>query len=213
MAEEPDFTIMGNVRPNDTGHHSEQRGLIQEAADMLAYRLVELQCSPLRGGFNAAHLQNMHHYLYQDSYPRAGELRDIDNKELSVDRLEQSLDEVFDRLASENYLRGLVPGEWTGRAAGYAAEIEALRPFGSGNGTAIREFVVELARKNQLNLQWDKSAETLDFERSAIILHQEQSAGLRRLIMLAMDRDPKPFSPTRGERTEHEIDRSLSLNL
>ncbi len=212
MADEPDFTIMGNVRPNDTGHHSEQRGLIQEAADMLAYRLVELQCSPLRGGFNAAHLQNMHHYLYQDSFLGAGELREVDNKELSADRLEQSLDEVFDRLASDNYLRGLAPNEWTDRVAGYAAEIEALQPFESGNGAAIREFVVGLARRNQLNLQWDQSAETPDAETSAIILHQEQSASLRRLIMLAMDRDPKPFTPTRGGSAERFIDRVLSLN-
>jgi cell filamentation protein len=212
MTDEPDFTVMGNARPNDTGHHSKQGGVIQEAADMLAYRLVELQCSPLRGGFNAPHLQNMHHYLYQDLYPGAGELRDVDKKELSANRLEQSLDEVFDRLASENYLRGLAPDEWTGRVARYAAEIEALQPFESGNGAAIREFVAELARKNQLNLQWDQSAETPDAETSAIILHQEQSTSLRRLIMLAMDRDPKPFPPTRGGSAERFSDRVLSLN-
>ena len=212
MADEPDIAVIGNTQLNNTSHRSDPRAFTQAAADMLAYRFVELQCSPLRGGFNASHLQNMHHYLYQDSSREAGDLRDVDNKEISVRRLEQSLDEVFDRLASENYLRGLASDEWTRRAVGYAAEIEALQPFEFGNGAAIREFVGELARKNQLNLQWDQSAEMTDVVRSTILEQQEQSTNLRRLIMLAIDRDPKPFAPSRGELAERVIDRVLSLD-
>ena len=40
--------------------------------------LAELQASPIRGGFDSSHLQEIHRYLYQDVFDWAGELRRIE---------------------------------------------------------------------------------------------------------------------------------------
>jgi hypothetical protein len=46
-----------------------------------------------------------------------------------------------------------------------------------------------LARKNNLGLQWDATPD-LATDSIALLSQAEQSANLRRLIMLAMDTDP-----------------------
>ena len=179
------------------------------AGDMISYRLVELQCSPIQGGFDTAHLQNIHHYLHQDLYDWAGELRSVDLHNLPVSDLERSVDRILDRLASENHLRGLRPEDWSDRTGDYLFELGALEPFRTGTGVTLREFATELARKNQLSLQWDRlpSVDVAD----SLRLHQQQaqSANLRRMIMLAMDRHPSLSRPSRGDSHELRLERLL----
>lgn len=207
MTDEPDFAIAVHHRTLSKEHRTASQPHSEAVADILAYRLVELQCSPIRGGFDGGHLQNVHHYVCQDIYDRAGELRVSDVDGLAAEELEQSLDKILDRLASEDYLRGLEPDEWAPRAAGYVGEIESLHPFDLGDGVAIREFALELARKNQLNLQWDQAAERSATETLALLQQTEQAANFRRVIMLAMDIEPRATRPTRGKDIENTIDR------
>ena len=153
-------------------------------ADKLAYRLVELQCSPIRGGFDTAHLQNIHHFLYHDISERAGELRTDEFHTPRAARLEQALDGILDRLAAENYLRGIQPTEWTTRASEYVYEIGSTRPFAIGNAVTLREFASEVARKNHLTLRWERLPDTADEKTFAVVQQQTYSMNLRRLIML-----------------------------
>jgi cell filamentation protein len=200
MMEETDFMAAGSrAMPNKLGI-TDPALLSKAEADLATCRLVELQCSPIRGSFDSAHLQNIHHYLFQDVYEWAGDIVP-DNRE----DVERSLDEILDRFPGENYLRGLDPGRWVSRAGDYLSELDALQPFARGNGISTREFAVELARKNQLGLQWD-AVDGLPVELGdAIRQAQVASANLRRLIMLAMDRDASPINPSRGERPGREI--------
>jgi len=180
-------------------------------ADMIAYRLAELQCSPIRGGFDAAHLQNIHHYLFQHIDRRAGELRKENFGAIRASQLESSIDRILDGLQSENHLRGLGTDAWAQRAAEYTQELSALHPFSMGSEIAIREFVAELAAKNGLTLEWARLSGI--GEPDTVQLQQEtQSGQLRRLILLAMDDNPNRLRPTR-----HVLDRgahgALSLSL
>lgn len=54
-----------------------QDGLNDAEADYVVYRLKELAMNPLHGEYNAEHLLKMHHYIFQDLYEWAGELRVI----------------------------------------------------------------------------------------------------------------------------------------
>ncbi len=159
-------------------------------ADFTALRLVELQCSPVRGGFDSAHLQDIHRHLYQDLYGQAGELRK---------GTAQSLDTVLDRLRAEDLLKGRGPAAWAARSSDYIQELTDLRPFPGGNSVALREFASELASKNQLGLAWDQV--------SAAQQQEIESANLRRLVMLAMDKDPSPHRPSRGHREHPQPER------
>jgi fido (protein-threonine AMPylation protein) len=180
-------------------------------ADIVAYRLVELQCSPIRGGFDTAHLQNIHHYIYQGLYDHAGELRSLDAGELAEVDPEQSLNKVLDLLSADNYLRGLSSDDWTSKAVEFITELDAMRPFAVGSDVALREFAVELARKNQIGLDWDASPTITDKETQIAFDEHTQSANLRRMIMLAMDKDSGIARPRRGDTLTLGIERPSPL--
>ncbi len=177
-------------------------------ADRLAFRLVELRCSPIQGSFDSAHLQNIHHHLYRDLDVWVGELK-MDNSE----NIERQLDQVLDRLAAENHLRNLDRVRWAEQASDYLAELERIQPFRAGNGVTLREFMSELARKNQLDLQWTIFAETSSREAPITLQEEARSASLRRILMLVMDNDPVPLRPSRGDTLTRSIDDAFQIHL
>ena len=186
---------------------TEPQSLASAAADFTAFRLVELQTSPICGGFDSAHLQNIHRHLFQDIYDWAGELRGTG----AASHLEKSLDSVFDKLARENHLKGLSPEEWARSAPEYMYDIGVLQPFLRGNDITIREFAAELARKNDLSLDWDANPSMADAIHQ--LRQEEQAANIRRLIMLAMDTNFDLQRPGRGTVTERGAERLLSLEI
>ncbi|MDQ2839860.1 MAG: Fic family protein [Acidobacteriota bacterium] len=206
MIEEADFPIPGTAVPRNKLGITDLSQLNRAEADFSAYRLVELQCSPIRGSFDTAHLQNIHHYIYQDLYDWAGELRVADR-----DRLQQSLDKTLDGLGADNHLRALSEHEWTAEATGYVYKLRALQPFVRGNEIVLREFAVELAAKNQVGLRWDAATALSTEAASALVQQEAQSASLRRLIMLAMDKDASPLRPNRGDRFETTLERTANF--
>jgi fido (protein-threonine AMPylation protein) len=110
-----------------------------------------------------------------------------------------SLDVIFDRLGRENHLKGRSPEEWSHSASAYIYDLATIQPFLAGNDVALREFAEELARKNNLSLQWDGASE---IGTRGVIRHLDQSANIRRMVMLAMDNDPGRLRPRRGNEIE-----------
>ncbi len=189
MIDATDFTIPGTgVLRNKLGI-TDSAVILKATTDSTVLRLAELHASPIRGAFDSAHLQAIHHHLYQDLYDWAGELRSIDAPNLPASQVEKSLNNVLDRLARENHLKGLSAEEWTRNASAYLYDLGTIQPFLAGNNITLQEFAVELARKNNLSLQWDATP-SIASDSMALLSQAEQSANLRRLIMLAMDTDP-----------------------
>jgi cell filamentation protein len=211
MIDATDFTIPGTgVLRNKLGM-TDSAALLKATTDSTVLRLAELHASPIRGGFDSAHLQAIHHHLYQDLYDWAGQLRSIDANNVSASQVEKSLNNVLDRLARENHLKGLSAEEWAHSASTYLHDLGAIKPFLAGNDITLHEFAVELARKNSLSLQWSAATETAIDNAFVQAQQQEQSANLRRLIMLAVDANPIPFRSDRHTLTMHGIERSISL--
>jgi len=206
MIDATDFTIPGTgVLRNKLGI-TDSAALLKATTDSTVLRLAELHASPIRGGFDSAHLQAIHHHLYQDLYDWAGELRSIDAHNVPASQVEKSLDSVLDRLSRENHLKGLSAEEWAGSASAYLYDLGTIQPFLAGNEVALQEFAVELARKNNLSLQWDTTPRIASD--SIVLLSQaEQSANLRRLIMLAMDTDPVAQYSNRSHVLEQGFER------
>jgi cell filamentation protein len=212
MIDATDFTIPGTgVLRNKLGI-ADSAALLKATTDSIVLRLAELHASPIRGGFNSAHLQAIHHHLYQDLYDWAGELRSIDANNVSASQLEKSLNSVLDRLARENHLKGLSAEEWARSASGYLYDLGTIQPFLAGNNITLQEFAVELARKNNLSLQWDATP-SIASDSMVLLSHAEQSANLRRLIMLAMDTDPIAQHSIRSHVLEHGIERFLPSRM
>jgi fido (protein-threonine AMPylation protein) len=212
MIDATDFTIPGTgVLRNKLGI-TDSAALLKATTDSTVLRLAELHASPIRGGFDSAHLQAIHHHLYQDLYDWAGELRSIDAHNVPATQVEKSLDSVLDRLSRENHLKGLSAEEWAGSASAYLYDLGTIQPFLAGNEVALQEFAVELARKNNLSLQWDTTP-GIASDSMAFLSQAEQSANLRRLIMLAMDTDPVAQYSNRSHVLEQGFERFLPSRM
>ena len=212
MIDATDFTIPGTgVLKNKLGI-TDPAALSRAATDSTAIRLAELHGTPLRGGFDSTHLQAIHHHIYQDLYDWAGELRSIDAGDVPASQVEKSLNSVLDHLSRENHLKGLSGEEWARSASAYIYDLGTIQPFFAGNEVALQEFAVELARKNNLSLRWDATPDIAS-DSIALLSQAEQSANLRRLIMLAMDTDPIAQHSSRGHILEQGMERFLPSRM
>jgi cell filamentation protein len=212
MIDATDFTIPGTGVLRNKLSITDSAALLKATTDSTVLRLAELHASPIRGGFDSAHLQAIHHHLYQDLYDWAGELRSIDSGKVPVSQVEKSLNNVLDRLARENHLKGLSTEEWARNASAYLYDLGTIQPFLAGNNITLQEFVVELARKNNLSLQWDATP-GIASDSMALLSQADQSANLRRLIMLAMDTDPIAQHSSRSHVLEQGIERFLPSRM
>jgi fido (protein-threonine AMPylation protein) len=211
MIDSTDFTMPGTgVLKNKLGI-TDPAALSRAATDSTALRLAELQATPVRGGFDSAHLQAIHHHVFQDLYDWAGELRPIDAGSVPGSQVEKSLNSVLDRLSRENQLKGLSAKEWAHSASAYLYDLGAIQPFLAGNEITIHEFLIELARKNNLSLQLNATAELAVENADVQVQLLEQSANLRRMVMLAMDTNPISLKPDRGRTIENGIERIVFL--
>jgi cell filamentation protein len=137
--------------------------LQQFEAVSTAYRISELRLSPLAGSFNTAHLQRIHHHIFQDVYSWAGQFRTVDIRKEGEfwfcrhEYIPEALAELFDKLKAENNLRNRDPHEFGARAGYYLTELNAIHPFREGNGRAQREFIRELGLHAQLSVDWTRT--------------------------------------------------------
>src|SRR6202451_1463469 len=133
MIEQPAITILGTTTLQNNLGITDPQQLATAEADLTAYRLAELRIAPIPGGFDSSHLQEIHHHVYQDLYDWAGELRRVaDGSRLASD-VAPSLNDVFDRLARENHLKGRSPEEWSHSVSVYIYELGTIHPFLTGN--------------------------------------------------------------------------------
>jgi len=212
MIDANDFIIPGTGILRNKLCITDPAALLKATADAAALRIAELQATPVRGGFDSTHLQAIHHQIYQDLYDWAGELRPIDAGNVPASQVEKSLNSVLDCLSRENYLKGLSGEEWSRSASAYIYDLGTIQPFLAGNQIALQEFAVELARKNNLSLQWDATPDIAS-DSIALLSQAEQSANLRRLIMLAMDTGPITQPSSRGHVVEQGMERFLPSRL
>ena len=206
MIEHTDITILGTTTLKNKLGITDPQQLATAEADLTAFRLAELRTAPIRGGFDSLHLQEIHHHVYQDLYDWAGELRRVDAGNQHTPEVATSLNVIFDRLGRENHLKGLGPEEWSHSASAYIYDLGSIQPFLAGNDLALREFAEELARKNNLSLRWQTAPEINVTEVTSHLHQSEQSANIRRIIMLAMDTDPSSLRPSRGQIMERGIE-------
>lgn len=132
------------------------------AAEVEFTRLrLEQYASPSFSNFSLATLKNIHHYLFQDLYKWAGELRTVDIRKGSTrfahcDFIESSAQKLFHQLAQEDCLKGLPQTEFVNRVAFYYSELNAIHPFRDGNGRAQRLLFECIAINAGYQLRWQE---------------------------------------------------------
>ena len=139
---------------------------ITNAEDLDAYegelstlRSIEILENPIAGQFDLAHLQRFHLALFQDVYDWAGKIRTVDisrgnSRFANVRFIESAANDIFNKLARENWLRGLDADTLSKRLAHYLSEINALHPFREGNGRVQRIFISQLSQSAGYQLDY-----------------------------------------------------------
>lgn len=139
---------------------------ITNAEDLDAYegeistlRSIEILENPIAGQFDLAHLQRIHLALFQDVYDWAGKIRTVDisrgnSRFANVRFIESAANNIFNRLARENWLKGLDADSLSKRLAHYLSEINALHPFREGNGRVQRIFISQLSQSAGFQLDY-----------------------------------------------------------
>jgi cell filamentation protein len=139
---------------------------IINAEDLDAYegelstlRSIEILENPVAGQFDLAHLQRIHLALFQDVYDWAGMIRTVDisrgnSRFANVRFIESAANDIFSKLARENWLKGLDADALSKRLAHYLSEINALHPFREGNGRVQRIFISQLSQSSGYQLDY-----------------------------------------------------------
>ena len=139
---------------------------ITNAEDLDAYegelstlRSIEILENPIAGQFDLAHLRRIHLALFQDVYDWAGKIRTVDisrgnSRFANVCFIESAANDIFNKLARENWLRGLDANALSKRLAYYLSEINALHPFREGNGRVQRIFISQLSQSAGYQLDY-----------------------------------------------------------
>ena len=139
---------------------------ITNAEDLDAYegelstlRSIEILENPIAGQIDLAHLQRIHLALFQDVYEWAGKIRTVDisrgnSRFANVRFIESAASDIFNKLARENWLRGLDADTLSKRLAHYLSEINALHPFREGNGRVQRIFISQLSQSAGYQLDY-----------------------------------------------------------
>lgn len=153
------------------------KNLLQKyEAKITAAKLLSLRQKGIIGTFDVKHVKDIHFYLFEDIYPFAGKFR-TENIGKGVFRfaewqyIEPELNKLLKKLEAENYLANLDKNNMAQRLAYYMSELNVLHPFREGNGRTIREFIRELALKNDyiLNLMNADPTNFLDASIKSIV--------------------------------------------
>ena len=174
---------------------ADESELEKAEAAFVAWRSYELSQKPIAGCFDLAHLQAIHRHLFGDVYDWAGEIRTIDLSKgnsyfANHMRIVAAASPIFEKLAKEQYLKGLDAAAFSEQAAYYLGEINALHPFREGNGRAQREFVNHLARANGYVIDWTDISPEAMTQASVEAFHQGDTAKFAAFIRENIQRLP-----------------------
>ena len=166
MVDDPSVYPGTDVLRNHLGIR-EAADLAEREAALSVIRIAQLERRFIPGGYDLAHLQATHRYIFGDVYPWAGELRTVrivKGGDLFAlpEHIGSYLTTLFVDLAREDFLHGLGREQFVERLTHYYAEINAVHPFREGNGRAQRAFLGQIAKAAGYPIVWAR----LDPERN-----------------------------------------------
>ena len=118
------------------------------------FKAYELRRLGITGNFDKQHLVSIHKFMFEDLYDFAGKFRTEniakdDFRFAEWEYIECELDRLLAEIKKENYFLGYSKEELAKKLAYYLAELNVLHPFREGNGRVLREFIRQLALKNE----------------------------------------------------------------
>ena len=133
-----------------------------EQAEAFTFSIRAMQIE--KGAYNIAAFSlsefiRLHHHLFQDLYPFAGQFRDVqlmkgNTRFCQVQHMDEYASHLFTELANEPDWDSLEHA--AKRLAYFKAELNMLHPFREGNGRTTRIFLQAFAKSKQFIWAYDK---------------------------------------------------------
>jgi cell filamentation protein len=104
------------------------------------------------GNFDLAHLQAIHHHLFQDVYDWAGKVRTLEiakggNQFQPHKYIRTGMEDVHRRILAADYFQNLSPADFVAGAAPIIGDVNYVHPFREGNGRTQLQYLKQLAAK------------------------------------------------------------------
>lgn len=126
-------------------------------------RWAAMSREPLPEQFDVAQLQAIHRRLFDEIYPFAGQLRDVDAQAVGTgipysrpEFIPAQARSIDDGLRRDNYLREMPHDKFVDRLAYHWGELTALHPMRDGNTRSQSAFVTQLAAAAGYRIDWDR---------------------------------------------------------
>jgi len=104
-------------------------------------------------------LKNIHHYLFQDLYSWAGQVRTVDiskgtTRFANIRFIEAEAAKLFIQLEQESFLSRYPLPRFVERLAYFYSELNVIHPFRDGNGRVLRLLFEELTINAGYKISW-----------------------------------------------------------
>ncbi|SDM27430.1 cell filamentation protein [Modicisalibacter muralis] len=127
--------------------------------DLTVLTAEEIQFAP--PPYELDYLKSLHHQLFSDLYPWAGEIRTIDiakgeTRFCNVQRIEPEAGKLFTRLKRENYFTDLPRDQLVSAVAEFYGDLNVVHPFREGNGRTQRMLFEHLVINVGYEISWEE---------------------------------------------------------
>jgi cell filamentation protein len=156
------------------------------------WRGIELRDSPIYGLLDLEHAQKIHHHLFQDVYPWAGQLRAVDISKggtefTTVSKIADDFWNMSKYLKSSGLVVQKIDSEkeFSSAAGIYLGLVNQAHPFREGNGRTQRQLLRLLAQEHGYAIDWSGTSPE-SMKRACIeSLEDPDCKALGKLIFLA----------------------------
>ena len=157
---DPETGILKNLRGSDTW--PELNKAESELSSIRAAQLEERGCPPLQG--TLTDLQKIHHFLFQDIYEWAGQIRTVEiwkqgtngHMFLPCARIYDATSWAHQELCNDQHFHHMEPQDIPKRLAYHYDNYNYIHPFREGNGRTSRIMWTNILRQAGYEISWEK---------------------------------------------------------
>ncbi|MBI6882336.1 Fic/DOC family protein [Pseudomonas putida] len=174
-------------------------------ASLSGLRGIELHENPISGRLDLEHAKKIHHHLFQDIYPWAGQVRSVDIAKggtlfLPVEKIEEEFDKLSSYLSESGLSKQRIDNEkeFSSAAGIYLGRLNLIHPFREGNGRTQRQLLRMLAQEHGFKIDWSGTSPEA-MKRACIEAEDDpQCKAAGKLIFLAQSRIKPDLSSDNG---------------
>lgn len=170
--------------------------LAEAEADLTFVRTLQLEDLELPETRDLTELKALHHHLFQDIYPWAGEIRTVDLRRstegfLPAIAIDRAAGITAGDLRTDHYLRGRNRENFIARLAHHYDQFNYIHPFREGNGRTQRIFWSRVAAAAGWELDWTRADQEDNDSASRVAAEERDLRPLQEMLAKVVKEAPE----------------------